>query len=276
MRFPGVAQMKNSLFRIDRNSIIAQDSGTASFVVLPRLEDMMQKLEKESVLQKIEKEILEEQPIDDSIDAELDLKSRQLERLHVQIEEEKQKAARFIEDAKEEAQRLYEKAVNEGFKAGYAKAQSQASAERNAEKQALTGALKSLTAAKNALYDEMEGGLLDLARCISEHIIKTELQGNDEVYKNIVRNLIVTLKNQSNIILKVSKSEYEKFFTDPTGDLATEINSSGIRVVQDMSLKSGDCFVETEFGYVNAGIKTQLNRLEFALKLIGATPDAGI
>ena len=262
--------MKNSLFRIDRNSIIAQDSGTSSFVVLPRLEDMMQRLEKESnVLQKIEEEIQSE-GFGNDIDEELAIKQRQLEILQVQIEDEKQKAARFIEEAKEEAQRLYEKAVNEGFKAGFAKAQSQAAQERHAEKAALTEALKSLLAAKDALYDEMEGGLLDLARCISEHIIKTELQCNDEAYKNIVRRLIMTLKNQSNIVLRVSKIEYEKFFADPAGDLAAEINSSGIRVIQDMSLQTGDCFVETEYGYVNAGIKTQLNRLEFALKLLGA------
>lgn len=262
--------MKNSLFRIDRNSIIAQDSGTSSFVVLPRLEDMMQRLEKESnVLQNLEEEILAEESGDD-IDTELAFKQQLLEKLQVQIEEEKQKAVRFIEEAKEEAQRLYEKAVNEGFKAGYAKAQSQAAEERRSEKETLTGALKSLLAAKDALFDEMEGGLLDLARCISEHIIKTELQGNEEAYKNVVRNLIMTLKNQSNIVLRVSKIEYEKFFADPTGDLAAEINSSGIRVTQDMSLQTGDCFVETEYGYVNAGIKTQLNRLEFALKLLGA------
>ena len=262
--------MKNSLFRIDRNSIIAQDSGTASFVVLPRLEDMMQKLEKEnSALQNLEEEIQAEEPTED-IDAELEFKKKLLEKMQAQVEEEKQKALRFLDEAKEEAQRLYEKAVNEGFKAGYAKAQSQMAEERHSEKNQLAAALKMLSAAKDALHDEMEDGLLDLARCIAEHIIKTELAGNDEVYKNIVRGLIVTLKNQSNIILKVSKNEYEKFFANPTGDLAAEINSSGIRVMQDMSLQSGDCFVETEYGYINAGIKTQLNRLEFALKLIGA------
>lgn len=262
--------MKNSLFRIDRNSIIAQDSGTASFVVLPRLEDMMQRMEKESnVLRKIEEEIQAEDPAD-NIDAELEMKQRQLEKLQARMEEEKQKAARFLEEAKEEAQRLYEKAVDEGFKAGYAKAQSRAADERHAEKETLAGAIKALGEAKNALYDEMEDGLLDLARCIAQHIIKTELQENGEAYKNIVRNLIVTLKNQSNIVLKVSKNEYEKFFADPAGDLAAEINGSGIRVMQDITLQSGDCFVETEYGYVNAGIKTQLNRLEFALKQIGA------
>jgi flagellar assembly protein FliH len=263
--------MKSSLFRIDRNSIIAQDSGAAGIVVLPRLEDMMQKLEKESNdLKSIEEEIEAAETEDNGIDAELEMKQRLLEKLQAQVEEEKQKAARYINEAKEEAQRLYEKAVNEGFKAGYAKAQSQVSEERRVEKETLAGALKSLSAAREALYDEMEGGLLDLARCIAEHIIKTELQSNDEAYKNIVRSLIVTLKNQSNIILKVSKTEYEKYFADPTGDLASEISSSGIRVTQDMTLKSGDCFVETEYGYVNAGVRTQLNRLEFALKQIGA------
>ena len=271
MRSPGVVLTMSSLFRIDKNSIIAQESKTAGFVVLPKFEEMIQKTEKEAPQQKKDgdepagQKHAEEKPGD-----EQEIKKRQLAALQKKIEEAKAQAACILDQAKLDAQELYNKAAREGFRAGYDKAQNAATEARNKEKQAMADAVRMLAAAKNALYDEMENGVLDLAKCVAEHIIKTELTQNDEAYKSIVRNLLTTLKNQSNITLKASKEDYERFFAKPEGDIARELASAGIRVVTDLSIKTGDCQVETEYGCVNAGVKTQLNRLEYALKQIGA------
>jgi flagellar assembly protein FliH len=261
----------SSLFRIDKNSIIAQESKTAGFVVLPRFEEMIQKTEKETTQPKEEEE---QGPAAEAGEKkkedELEKKKRQLASVQKQIEQARAEAAGIIEQAKQEAQELKQQAVKEGFHSGYAKAQAEAAQARKSEKQTAAEAIEFLAAAKDSLYAEMENGVLDLAKFIAEHIIKTELRENDEAYKNIVRNLLTTLKNQSSIVLKTSKEDYERFFSKPDSDIAQELANAGIRVVQDMNLRSGDCQVETEYGCVNAGVKTQLNRLEYALKQIGA------
>ncbi len=259
----------SSLFRIDKNSIIAQESKTAGFVVLPRFEEMIQKTEKETDKQKKEEETPSEAGEPEKED-ELEIKKRQLAAAQKQIEQAKANAAQIIDQAKLEAQELYEKAAKEGFRAGLAKAQNEAGEARKKEKQAVADAVRVFAAAKDSIYSEMEAGVLDLAKCIAGHIIKTELKENDEAYKSIVRNMLTTLKNQSSVLLKTSKEDYERFFAKPESDIAQELANAGIRVAQDMSLACGDCMVETEYGCVNAGIKTQLGRLEYALKQIGA------
>lgn len=260
----------SSLFRIDKNSIIAQESKTAGFVVLPRFEEMIQKTEKEAAQPKKEEETPAAEVDEPQKEDELEIKRRQMAVLEKQIEQAKADAAGIIEQAKLEAQGLYEKAAKEGFRAGLSKAQAEAAEARKKEKQAAAEAVRALAAAKESVYSEMENGVLDLAKCIAQHIIKTELKENDEAYKNIVRNMLTTLKNQSSILLKTSKEDYERFFAKPESDIAQELANASIRVVQDMSLQCGDCQVETEYGCVNAGIKTQLSRLEYALKQIGA------
>ena len=121
---------------------------------------------------------------------------------------------------------------------------------RKSEKQSIAEAVSVLAAARDSLYTEMETGVLDLAKVIAEHIIKTEIRENDEAYKSIVRNLLTTLKNQSSIILKTSKEDYERFFAKPDSDIAIELANANIRVAQDMNLKRGDCQIETEYGCV--------------------------
>ena len=70
------------------------------------------------------------------------------------------------------------------------------------------------------------------------------------------------------MILKVSKHEYEYLFAKEE-EYVTELRNSGITVKQDLSLQMGDCVIETEYGTIRSGVRTQLKRMGYALREVG-------
>ncbi len=127
-------------------------------------------------------------------------------------------------------------------------------------------AVVALKNARNDIFEQVEESVKDLSLFIAEHIIKAEIDRNGELFINIVRDTLSKVQYQDNITVKVSKTEFEKLFSDPDSDIVTELRNSGVDVKQDMSLKSGECIVETEYGTINSSIQKQLSRMGFALR----------
>lgn len=262
--------MKNSLFRIDKDSVAANGEKTAGFVVLPCLKEMMQRTEEEDEMpQDLDADIPFCEEEETNAETEEESRRRELALLEEKIGQARREAEEVIREAEKSAEEIKQKAQGEGYDAGLTQARQQVEEDRARAGESLAGAICALESAADKLYDEMEKGVLDLALCIAEHIIKTEIAGNDDAYKNMIKTMLVGIRNQSNIVLKVGKEEYERFFMEGKNDLAEVAAQSGIRVVQDISLKQGDCLVETEFGYMDAGVLTQLKRLEYSMKQLG-------
>ncbi len=263
--------MKNSLFRIDKNSVAAEGRETAGLVELPCLEEMMQRLETEDdPLRETDADVVLCEDGERTVETEKEIMERELSILEGKIEQARHTAEEILEAAEEKAVEIKGNALTAGYAAGLEQAKLENEEDCAQAKASLAGALHALESAADDLYAEMEKSVLDLSLYIAEHIIKTEITDNEDAYKNMVNTMLVGIKNQSNIALKVSKEEYERFFADQSGELGKVLKNSGIKVVQDISLKSGDCVAETEFGYMDAGILTQLKRLEYSLKQFGA------
>ena len=67
-------------------------------------------------------------------------------------------------------------------------------------------------------------------------------------------------------MLRLNKKEYDRFFRDGKNEYAELLKNSGVEVRQDMSVDSGECVVETEYGTLRSGVKTQLERIRSALE----------
>ncbi|MGI6152228.1 MAG: FliH/SctL family protein [Christensenellaceae bacterium] len=254
-----------SLFRIDKNSVTGGGEHPASVVVLPGFEDVVAHNDSIKEIEEVEEtELLPDE--EDEQETELERKRRELAALQTEIDNAQKQAEQLVAQARVQAESILEDARRQGYEEGLNQAHVSAMEERRKEAQATEEAIVALRDAKNIVFGEIEDSVLDLAVFIAEYIIKVELNKNDEVFLNIVRNTVLALKNQTNITIKVSKVEYERLFSDPDSEVVKELNNSGIQIRQDMSLKSGDCIVETEYGTINAGITTQLKRLAHALE----------
>ncbi len=261
--------MKNSLFRIDSHSVTAEESHAAGFVVLPDLKEMMRRTGEEEPPEERGAESPGFSEKEGSVREEAESRQSELNAMEARIKQLRREAEETLRVAEKQAAELREKAEKEGYEAGAARAEQEARAQTEAAQKSLAGALERLASAEESLYAEMEEGVLDLALYIAEHIIKTEISGGKSAYKNMIREVLMGIRNQSNIVLKVGSDEYEQFFADAQDELGDVLKNSGIKVVQDISLQPGDCLVETEFGYIDAGILTQLKRLEYSMKQFG-------
>jgi len=260
--------MMHSLFRIDKNSLPTNTAKTASVAVLPGFEDMVahheSKVEEQARAAEVvaEPQKVEKDPVEEAIQA----KRAELNALNQQIEAAKSQAQQIVSVAKEEADGIRETARQEGYAEGMAQAQAAVATERQNEKVAVEDALVVLGRSKDEMFAQLEESVLDLSMYIAERIIKTELEKNDEIFVNIVKSTLKRLKNQTEITIKVGKDEYEKLSSDAGREFMQELSNSGIDIKQDLSLDKGDLVVDTEYGTINAGIRTQLKRLGYALR----------
>lgn len=248
-----------SLFRIDKNSLTANKMDSSSVVKLPGFEELMEQNGDE--LDEEWEDIDEEQK--DNI---IDEKEQQIKQLEQQIAEAKGGAEKIITKAQIDTQRLTEEAAQRGYEEGYNQAAASVRQEQEQDHQRVEDAVIALMNARQEVFSQIEHSVLDLSLFLAERIIKIELEKNDEVFINIVRDTLSKVQYQNNIIVNMSKAEYERIFADDGSDIAVELKNSGVEVRQDLSLKSGECIVETEFGNINSGIRTQLKRLGYALE----------
>ncbi|HBU12269.1 MAG TPA: hypothetical protein DEB31_05935 [Clostridiales bacterium] len=251
-----------SLFRIDGNVLAADGDKPESVVELPGFEELIEHNGTEPVeLSKTEQEDLPEGELDEAAKKQLALK-----KLEEKVEAAKKQADDILEQARMKAQQLEEDAQKKGYEDGYAQASASVREEQVKESQLVESVVLSLGRAREEIFDQIEQSVKDFALFIAEQIIKMKLDEGDEAFLNIVRDTLSKVRYQHDIIVNVSKAEYERLFADQDSEIVKELKNSGVEVRQNLTLKSGECVVETEFGTINASIKTQLSRLSRALE----------
>lgn len=246
----------SSLFRIDRNSIRKDEIESAGVVVIPGFHE----LAKVQPAEKKEPPVPAEEPKD-----RIDEKKEELEKLQKQIAQAKEQAAQIVADAEQKAEEITKHAADAGYEEGLKRAGAELEKEIEMERGELNRLKKDFVAAKEETLTRMESGILDLSLYVAEKVVKETLDRNDEVFLNIVQEALSKVKEQGNIVLKVSKKEYDRFFADDTDEYTVLLKSSGIRIKQDLSVECGECVIETDFGAIKSGTKIQLECIADAL-----------
>lgn len=242
----------NSLFRIDRNSIRQGEIESAGVVAIPGLHELTPEKPEESKIQKA--------PKSEKCDP-ADIKKNELVALQEQIEEAKKSAAQILEDAENRAIEITKQSEQAGYDEGIRQAQQELKKEIEQERREVNALKDKLALAKQNMFEQLESGIIDLSICIAEKIVKETIDRNDEVFLNIVHDVLSIVKEQSNIILKVSKREYDRFFAKDDDEFTALLKSSGIQIKQDFSIESGECTIETDLGTVCSGVRLQLEQI---------------
>ncbi|MCR4806225.1 MAG: hypothetical protein K5857_00980 [Lachnospiraceae bacterium] len=180
----------------------------------------------------------------------------------------REEAARIIEEASEEARALKEQEKEAGYKEGYDKGHAEAVKiidEKMAE-------LEEREAAINSEYDkkleEAEPLLVDAITDIYEHIFHVNLSSNREILLNLLHDTVRNIEGGKNFIIHVSKSDYE-YVNDRKDQLTDGLGSTDtIEVIEDLTLRQTEAFIEAEGGIYDCGIGTELELLKKELMLL--------
>ncbi len=93
-----------------------------------------------------------------------------------------------------------------------------------------------------------------------------EIDENERIVR-IVRNALVTVRNQQRVIIRVAPAD-EKAVSVALASMLASVpgSASFLDVVPDARLERGACLLESELGVVDASLETQLKALENAFR----------
>ena len=194
-------------------------------------------------------------------------------------EEFLREAEEIVENAREEARRIIEEANGqadaikaEQKEAGYREGYDQGHAEGIRVIDERMAELEEKEAAINTEYDrklaEAEPLLVDAITDIYEHIFHVSLSANREILLNLLHDTVRNIEGGKNFIIHVSKNDYE-YVNDRKDQLTEGLGSTDtIEVIEDLTLRQTEAFIEAEGGIYDCGIGTELELLKKELMLL--------
>ena len=118
---------------------------------------------------------------------------------------------------------------------------------------------------RKATYDALENEVVALTLQIVRKILHPAEEAVGGVFESLIRNALRQMAPEGKIIIRVSPTEFERFFSSGTAffelDKGVTVTAS---VLKDPSLGEYDVVIDTEDETVNAGIETQLKYIRIA------------
>lgn len=188
---------------------------------------------------------------------------------HKIIEEAESYAQTIVRKAEEKARQSMVKAWEDGYETGLREGREKAEAEKGELMNELNGLIGEIEEQKEEILREYEQSVRELALAVAKKIIDTELQTNDEAFISLFQRAVSELGSQEWIKVSVSGDGFA-CMTSNAPRLKTMVkDAQHVRVFQLDDAPRGTLIVETASGVVDAGIDTQLSRVEEAFLEIG-------
>ncbi|GHV94116.1 flagellar assembly protein FliH [Spirochaetia bacterium] len=115
---------------------------------------------------------------------------------------------------------------------------------------------------RSEILAETEQEIIDLVLLISRKVIKVISDNQRNVIISNVVQALRKVKAKGNIIIRVNMADV-KLATEHIKDFIQLVEGAkSIQVVEDSTVDSGGCVIETDFGEIDARISSQLSELE--------------
>lgn len=179
-----------------------------------------------------------------------------------QIEQMRQEAMLQIDKDREAA-------YNEGRSLGYSDGKAQAEAEIGVAWQELEEARGNLNAEREALIAELEPQFVHTLTSIYEKVFEVDLRDEKELVVNLLRNAMLHIESTKNYLIHVSREDHE-YVVENRDSLITSSMPADVTIdiIEDVTMKQGDCMIETSGGIFDCGLGTQLETLKKKLELL--------
>ncbi|NLK96952.1 MAG: hypothetical protein GX272_02585 [Epulopiscium sp.] len=188
---------------------------------------------------------------------------------HRMIQEAEKMAAQILEQAKKDAMFARMKIEEEGRQQGYQEGFRQGSEESKKLLKQAKLELENAIQEKNKMLQEIEPKVVDLIISISKKVLDHAFTTNKQSIIYLIKKGLSEIKdNNEKIIIKISEMDYTSLMESKENILNSLGFSGKIDLVQDSSLQSGDCIIETQFGNIDCSLGTQFEGLKQELLLI--------
>ncbi|MCR4739623.1 MAG: hypothetical protein K5886_05095 [Lachnospiraceae bacterium] len=175
---------------------------------------------------------------------------------------------RLISDAENEARALKNDSIRAGHDEGYRAGYDEGMKEIEALKAGLEQERQELEAEYDRRYKAMEPELVETLTGIYSHVLGISLENETGVIMTLLKDTIRNIEGGKNYMVHVSADDYA-YVGAYREDLLNCVGGiDSLEVVEDVTLKASDCFVECESGIYECGLGTELSLLKKELRLL--------
>ncbi|MDR1362933.1 MAG: flagellar assembly protein FliH [Spirochaetaceae bacterium] len=173
-----------------------------------------------------------------------------------------EKARQIEENAAGKQEEISQTAAAKGFEQGHADGYESGAAEVKRLISRAQLIVERIQDKRLAVIEQAEQEIIDLALLVSRKVVKIVSESQREVVIENIKGALGKIKAKGKVIVKVNMADLET----ATGNIDEFIklieNSGTIELHEDTSIDAGGCYVETDFGDIDARISMQFAELE--------------
>lgn len=177
------------------------------------------------------------------------------------IEQERRKALGARRRMELRAQAVEREAYERGFAVG-----EKAGFELGRQKaeglfQKISGLIEELGACKETAFKDMEGEIIELTLALAEKIVSREINRDDKAVLTTIKRAMKVAATTGEITLMVNPADRDVLFEHKEDLARYGVGEGGVRIKTDESIARGGCFIETNYGVVDATVQGIIDEL---------------
>ncbi|MBE3592678.1 MAG: flagellar biosynthesis protein [Thermoanaerobacter sp.] len=175
-----------------------------------------------------------------------------VEKILIEVEK---KAKKIEEEYKEKG---YQAGYTAGYQEGYKKGEEEAKAIIEEAKTIKEEIIKE----KQRMYKEAENDIVYVILQAVEKIVGKYVEEDKDIILNLIKKGMENYNAFDKVTVRVSEEDYELCIKNKDKILKDIEFLDDVNILKDLSLKKGDCVIETNSGVINSGVSTQLRALK--------------
>ncbi|EMT40332.1 flagellar assembly protein FliH [Thermoanaerobacter thermohydrosulfuricus] len=220
--------------------------------------------------EKVEKVIELREQREDIKKESADLAKKIIERAR-QVQQEilrktKEDVEKILIEAEKKAKKIEEEYKEKGYQAGYTAGYQEGYKKGEEEAKAIIEEAKTIKEEiikeKQRMYKEAENDIVNVILHAVEKIVGKYVEEDKDIILNLIKKGMENYNAFDKVTVRVSEEDYEHCIKNKDKILKDIEFLDDVNILKDLSLKKGDCVIETNSGVINSGVSTQLKALK--------------
>jgi flagellar assembly protein FliH len=205
-------------------------------------------------------------PEERTLQIELTQKLQEANEKLQKAEEKFKQAEQAVEDAKVKGVEIEKQAHEKGLEEGKAAGKEEIISHAKIVIEGIENVLKEITAYKDDFPKIYEREVIGLIKEIAKKVVHVEARVDERVILKNIYKAFDILSDRVEVKLNINPDDLD-FVNENRPEFFSNVKGlQSISIEADADVERGGCFIETEYGNVDARIQTQLERVESALE----------
>ena len=182
------------------------------------------------------------------------------------FKQKKQEIEHLLEKAKKEAEIIKKKAYEEGFIRGKNEGLELEKKRLSEIVHNLINGLSEINYLKEKIVKQLEKNMIILIKEISKKVILNETLTNKEIVKNLIKQALQQLIDNTHVDIKVSPQDFEYLLKFKKNFLEEVEGLKHINIIKEKKVKPGGFIIETDTEILDGRIEKRLENIFKAIE----------